>query len=122
LNRVSTRDGRANRKDSCDFASTHHRFHACALQSDLDQRFWEACQGSDYCDAWKTNGKETSTDPPDGAGKRHRAISDLMQLATSASPSVSCSTSTPDTVPACVIVQWMTTLPERFGLRFSARS
>src|SRR3954465_9250781 len=24
-------------------------------QSDLDQRFWEACQGSDYCDAWKTN-------------------------------------------------------------------
>src|SRR5437763_16941073 len=58
-----------------------------------------------YWDAWKTNGKETSTDPPEGAGKRQRAISDLMQLATSASPSVSCSTSTPETVPACVIVQ-----------------
>src|SRR3954466_3232532 len=75
------------------------------LQSDLDQRFWEPCQGSDYCDAWNTNGNETSTDPPDGAGKRQRAISDLMQLATSASPSVSSPTSTPDTVPACVIVQ-----------------
>ena len=75
-----------------------------------------------YCEDWKTNGNETSTEPPDGAGKRHRATSDLMQLATSASPSVSCSTSTPDTVPACVIVQWMTIFPLRFGLRFSARS
>ena len=48
-----------------------------------------------YCEAWKTNGNETSTEPPAGAGKRQRATSDLMQLATSASPSVSCSTSTP---------------------------
>jgi hypothetical protein len=58
-----------------------------------------------YCDDWKTNGNETSTEPPAGAGNRQRATSALMQLATSASPSVSCSTSTPETVPACVIVQ-----------------
>jgi hypothetical protein len=45
-----------------------------------------------------------------------------MQLATSASPRVSVSTSTPETVPAWVMVQWMTTLPLRFGLRLRARS
>src|SRR6267142_4496602 len=56
-----------------------------------------------YCDDWKTNGNDTSTEPPAGAGKRQRATRALMQLATSASPSVSCSTSTPETVPACVI-------------------
>src|SRR5450432_2752475 len=75
-----------------------------------------------YSDDWKTNGNETSTEPPAGAGKRHRATRALMQLATSASPRVSDSTSTPDTVPACVIVQWMTILPLRFGLRLRPRS
>jgi len=74
--------------------------NGCALSNDLDR----LCPGASafidshsrdcidshsrdclevfYCDAWKTNGNETSTEPPDGAGKRHRAISDLMQLAT----------------------------------------
>src|SRR5450755_2965902 len=75
-----------------------------------------------YCDDWKTNGNETSTEPPDGAGKRQRAMSDLMQLATSASPRVSCSTSTPETVPACVMVQWITIFPLRLGLRLRPRS
>jgi hypothetical protein len=75
-----------------------------------------------YCAAWNTNGNDTSTEPPAGAGKRQREISDLIQLATSLSPIVSFSTSTPDTVPAAVIVQWMTTLPLRLGFRLSARS
>ena len=29
-----------------------------------------------YCEDWKTNGNDTSTDPPDGAGKRQRATKD----------------------------------------------
>src|SRR3569623_560216 len=68
-----------------------------------------------YCEAWNTNGNDTSTDPPAGAWKRHLATSDLMQLATSLSPIVSLSTSIPDTVPAAVMVQWTTTLPLKLG-------
>src|ERR1035438_2288443 len=85
----------------------------------LQGKLWVRCA---YWEDWKTNGNETSTDPPEGAGKRQRAMSDLMQLATSASPRVSCSTSTPETVPACVMVQWITIFPLRLGLRLRPRS
>src|SRR5437667_7673250 len=92
-----------------------HRVHGVSNGS-------RGCSGPHYCEAWKTNGNETSTEPPAGAGKRQRDTSDLMQLATSESPSVSCSMSVPETVPAAVIVQWMTTLPLRVGFRLRARS
>jgi len=56
-------------------------------------------------------------DPPAGAGKRQRATSCLMQLDTSESPMLSSAMSTPDTVPAAVMVQ--RTLSYRSGWDFA---